>query len=259
MQIYQAAYNRLTQEYELSFGDPLRYHYIVLKSNVQLSWLSGTQISSHIMAFLRPGQTLRVRRLDDCLIYDMISFSPKEGEEDILQALKMPSVPTKLPNLSAASVTLKAIYDIFYSADTYRSEKIDCHLGLLLYGTASGSVDTETNSSRGILESKLRRLRTLIADRPEQKWDIAYGARFTGLSESRFSHVYKAFFGQSFLQDVIRTRIQRACTLLQGTEEPVDTIAKQLGYNNPKQFYSQFKQQMGLSPGEYRKLNVKAI
>lgn len=259
MQIHQVFYHKLAQDQELRFHSETDYLYIVFKSQVQLIWAAGELVTSHIMAFLRPGEQLLVHRLDGCLIYDYISFVPEENEKSILQTIKMPTAPTKLPNLSASSVTIKVIYDVFYSADTYRKEKTDCHLQLLLYGTASGTVVSENSSPKSLLESRLRRLRTMISDAPEKKWDIAYGAKYTNLSESRFSHVYREYFGQSFLQDVIRVRIHRACTLLQGTDDPVDTIAKQLGYNNPKQFYSQFQQKMGLSPGEYRKMDIATI
>lgn len=48
-------------------------------------------------------------------------------------------------------------------------------------------------------------------------------------------------------------RLQRAKYLLETTDEPIDRIAAMIGYDIPSSFRRKFKQEMGLSPSEYRK------
>ena len=46
----------------------------------------------------------------------------------------------------------------------------------------------------------------------------------------------------------LRYRLERACTLLHQTREPIAAIAEQLGYTSPYEFSAQFKREHGLTP-----------
>lgn len=107
------------------------------------------------------------------------------------------------------------------------------------------------------LNQKLRRLRTWVADNPSRDWTVQEAANFMNLSESRFYYLYKQYFGLTFMSDVIRSRINRSCFLLITTQKPVKEIAKCVGYTNDALFYRQFKEQMGITPREYQKMNTQ--
>lgn len=104
------------------------------------------------------------------------------------------------------------------------------------------------------INQKLRRLRTLIADDPSRDWTIQKAANYVSLSESRFYYLYKQYFGLTFMSDVIRSRINRSCSLLITTQKTVREIARSVGYTNDALFYRQFKEQMGITPREYQEL-----
>lgn len=42
---------------------------------------------------------------------------------------------------------------------------------------------------------------------------------------------------------------------MKGTDEKIYAIAQQVGYNDPKYFNRVFKEEMGMSPGDYRQKN----
>lgn len=117
----------------------------------------------------------------------------------------------------------------------------------------------ETLSPKEQLNHKLRRLRTMVSDIPAKDWTIREAAAFVNLSESRFYYLYKEHFGQTFMSDVIRSRIKLSCVLLSTTSAPIKEIAEKAGYESDSLFYRQFKEQMGISPGDYRKMNVPSV
>lgn len=73
-----------------------------------------------------------------------------------------------------------------------------------------------------------------------------------GFSQSYLSHLYKAKVGGNLIQLVSERRINRAKTLLRDTEMPLKDIIEQIGYTDPSNFIRKFKQETGLTPGEYK-------
>jgi len=76
-------------------------------------------------------------------------------------------------------------------------------------------------------------------------------ARF-GLSERTLSRRFVAATGhgpQAYLQ---RARIQHAIRLLETTNDPIDQVRRDAGYNDPAAFRRVFKQATGLAPSSYR-------
>ena len=51
----------------------------------------------------------------------------------------------------------------------------------------------------------------------------------------------------------MQCRIQRACKILEETDNPIQEIARQIGYDNPLTFSKTFKNFYGISPKAYRK------
>jgi AraC-like DNA-binding protein len=102
------------------------------------------------------------------------------------------------------------------------------------------------------LASRLHLLRTEMLLHPDKRWTVAALSKAACLSESRFYSVYRSYFGNSPIEDLITARMDTACNMLIGTETPVSQIAKQLGYANVTHFTRQFKAHFGLSPTVFR-------
>jgi AraC-like DNA-binding protein len=73
-----------------------------------------------------------------------------------------------------------------------------------------------------------------------------------GFSQSYLSHLYKGKAGGNLIQLVSEKRIGRAKTLLRDTEMPLKDIIEQIGYTDPSNFIRKFKQETGMTPGEYK-------
>lgn len=79
-------------------------------------------------------------------------------------------------------------------------------------------------------------------------------AGLAGLSAYQLDARVRQLFGVSTAQFIIRTRIARACQLLQRGKEAVSAIALASGYSDQAAFTRQFRQSTGLTPLQYRNL-----
>jgi YesN/AraC family two-component response regulator len=79
------------------------------------------------------------------------------------------------------------------------------------------------------------------------------------LSPSYLSRIFKESTGQTFLEYLTVMRIERSKKLLLETDMLVKDICSQLGYQKVNYFIKLFKEFTGTTPGEFRKIHVKAI
>lgn len=73
-----------------------------------------------------------------------------------------------------------------------------------------------------------------------------------GMAPSAFSRFYRSATGSTFMGMVKLMRINEACRLLIGTDEPITEIALQCGYQHTSHFDRHFRQVKQLSPTGYR-------
>ena len=74
------------------------------------------------------------------------------------------------------------------------------------------------------------------------------------LSEYYFCRFFKNATGQSPVNYINRTRIEKAAVLLRETNENITNIAIKVGYDDINYFSRTFKKFMNVSPSEYRKI-----
>lgn len=76
------------------------------------------------------------------------------------------------------------------------------------------------------------------------------------LSHTYFSRLFKKELGVSFVEYVTNVRIKRAKWLLGNTNDSIESIAEQVGFNTPNYFSSIFKKHVDASPSEYREKHL---
>ena len=74
---------------------------------------------------------------------------------------------------------------------------------------------------------------------------------YLGISTSHFSSVFKEATGQTFMEVLIRTRMDKARELLENTTLKNYEIAEKVGFADPHYFSISFKKATGKSPTEY--------
>lgn len=100
-------------------------------------------------------------------------------------------------------------------------------------------------------------IRRDIFNYPEKNRTLEMLAGRLHISPNYFHSLYKMSFGRTFMQDVIESRIQYAKYFLAYSNQPVNLIAANCGYNNTEHFCRQFKKTTGLTPLQYRKNKIR--
>ena len=77
-------------------------------------------------------------------------------------------------------------------------------------------------------------------------------ARVANMSANYFSEKFVEATGMNFVEYVTRTRIEKACTLLQDPNLRISEIAFDVGFQSLSQFNRGFKQVRGQCPRDFR-------
>ena len=96
-------------------------------------------------------------------------------------------------------------------------------------------------------------VKSYVCDHLSEELSIVRIGEVAGMSESRFSHVFKEETGISFMEYVGMVRMEKARELLQNTDLRINEIAERIGISNPNYFSAQYKKRTGQSPNEFRR------
>lgn len=122
------------------------------------------------------------------------------------------------------------------------------HIPLYKQLQSIGSVKSQTRKE---LLRKLQVAKAYMEHSFGKELSVETIARECGLSEYHFFRLFKATFGISPHQFLIRKRIERACELLQHPGLSISEIAHQCGFSDIFTFSKSFKKHTGFSPTHY--------
>lgn len=77
-------------------------------------------------------------------------------------------------------------------------------------------------------------------------------AKYVGLHRSYLTNLFKMKMGVSPQEYLMQCKLRQACKLLEETNNPIQEISRQIGYENPLTFSKTFKSFYGISPRQYR-------
>jgi AraC-like DNA-binding protein len=82
--------------------------------------------------------------------------------------------------------------------------------------------------------------------------DVSWFSSRLNLSANYLSDLLQKFTGKSTLEHIHLELVERAKSLLWGTDRSISEIAYELGFEYPSHFTKVFKAKTGKSPSEYR-------
>ncbi|HET6423203.1 MAG TPA: helix-turn-helix transcriptional regulator, partial [Planctomycetaceae bacterium] len=90
-----------------------------------------------------------------------------------------------------------------------------------------------------------------VAATLDEPWTITAMAKRVHLSEKQLQRLCRKELGRNPRQQLIWLRMRRAAELLLAPHTKIETIANQVGYQNPFVFSTTFKRVMGWSPSQF--------
>ncbi|MDD3279436.1 MAG: helix-turn-helix domain-containing protein [Lachnospiraceae bacterium] len=84
-------------------------------------------------------------------------------------------------------------------------------------------------------------------------------AEMIGISRSHLTLSFKKELNISPQEFLMNFRMEKACDRLKNTNDPINVIAAEVGYNDSLAFSKAFKQRMGESPKAYRETKIELI
>jgi AraC-like DNA-binding protein len=99
----------------------------------------------------------------------------------------------------------------------------------------------------------LARVRSMMHARLKDAHTVDALADFAGMSRFHFMREYKRFSGHPPMADLRRMRVSAAVHLLLTSDQTLKQIAEETGFCDEYYFSRAFKQELEISPGEYRR------
>lgn len=103
-------------------------------------------------------------------------------------------------------------------------------------------------------EDRLLRVVRYIHDNPTGDLSLDALSDVAAMSRFHWHRVFHAMTGETCAQVVRRMRLHRAAGRLVREETPVDVIAVECGYPQPRSFVQAFRSSYGMTPGAFRKV-----
>ena len=138
-----------------------------------------------------------------------------------------------------------------YSENKNSNEISHTLFRLLILKLSDFCSDTRANGN-GALFERLSKLRADIFTGPQNDWSIDKISKDMLISCSYLQHLYKTYFHKSIKKDITSARLEYAKYLLFSTDYTVAAVSRQCGYENDVHFMRTFKQNIGMTPSEYR-------
>lgn len=114
-----------------------------------------------------------------------------------------------------------------------------------------------TDERREELE-RTQRIDNFFSDRYAEKAGCEVLAEELHLSTKQLGRILKKYYGMSFREKLIHTRMDHAALMLRTTDMRVQDIIEAVGYSSYEAFYNAFVERFGINPQKYRRAYKKA-
>lgn len=227
------------------------------------------RLSRGDMFLIPPGITHRIEDHDGILFYSL-SFTPQVLEEvsrtagfaaDFLRSgiPIRPGITVPQDEVLRVETIMEQIYGEFGAKQVAGSQVIKLYIGLLLtLFTRICLKETERMPLPG--QETRNRFLLYCVDYIEHNYfrDLTLDGivRQAAVSRSEFCRSFKQVTGHSFHAYLNLCRIRSAADRIRKGEK-ITAVARQCGYGDFSTFYRNFSKIMGMSPTEYRDLDLK--
>lgn len=143
-----------------------------------------------------------------------------------------------------------AVYPLYYLSDFLSWEQAFSYLEKLSEKLFALQSDNVLDRNQMLV----RRIREYIKEHCCDPINLSSISGYVNYNESYISRVFKQVTGSGIAEYVNQVRLEKACSLLKETQESIQTIALETGFDSPQYFSNVFRKHRGMSPSEYRNL-----
>lgn len=116
---------------------------------------------------------------------------------------------------------------------------------------------SENPDSRALL--RIAEAITYLETHFQEAIDLDHLSTIAGMSKRSFMRAFQAAMGSTPIAYLIQLRVNRAAIMLRTSEASITEIAFQVGFNDSNYFTRQFRRQLGITPREYRRQNLRVV
>lgn len=120
---------------------------------------------------------------------------------------------------------------------------------IITYSFTENKENRETIS----LQNKLQMIRDYLIANSSKKLTLDSLSAMFYVSKYHLSREYKRYFGITLMNDLNNMRVSAAKSLLRFSDDSIDSIAEQCGFNDSAYFIKVFKNVENMTPSSYRK------
>ena len=245
-------------EYYFETKDRPAYHLHVVLEGRGVLCVNGREQKLHFghLFMTKPGEETWYRAdSDDPWVYCWMSFDGAKAQEFAERAGFVKGV-----NVQDCCVNPEQFFDLckrVLDLTDVSPANIMRRTGLMLefISLAIESHDNADRSIRRVREYPTDAYVRYAADFIRENYAtvrISDVARYIGIHRSYLTNIFKEKMGVSPQEYLIQCKLQRAVKFLIETDNPIQEIARQVGYDNPLTFSKTFKNFYGVSPKHYR-------
>ena len=188
----------------------------------------------------------------DSYIEDHIHFLFDESRSFVDEINLPVNTVIPLPDNTVVPDLIRQMHEEFVAVNKYKARSLEYLFRVVLLKIAEMSERGKPEKVSDHYNRVFRDLRSSIYLEPSREWSVSECASKSGLSTPYFQKLYKSYFGNTFVQDVVKSRMEQAKHLLLTSNYSIKEIAAQCGYNNDTFFMKQFKKNAGITPSQYR-------
>ncbi len=107
--------------------------------------------------------------------------------------------------------------------------------------------------TRQVEDAVIARCQTWIAENYDQRNPVTSMVRLSGLAERSFKRRFQQATGMSPLAYVHALRLEEAKQMLEASDQPIEAIANEVGYEDAGFFSRLFRRKVNLTPAQYRR------
>jgi AraC family transcriptional regulator of arabinose operon len=183
---------------------------------------------------------------------DWVHFLFEHDELQKFLRLNIPfNTPIPLGSINEFSIIMKSLTYEYCSNEEHSKEVINGYFKILFY-----KLSRAINHPHRVMHTSnydmLSTIRQKIYTKPYEQRTLDSTAHEVRMSKSYFQRLYKKYFGVSLVEDITRSRMEFAMSLLSDTNLNINSISQLCGYNNYAHFERLFKRFVGVSPKQYR-------